>query len=198
MALTRNFLKSINLTEEQVNAVIEAHTETTDALKGERDKYKAAFDKLPTVEAEVTRLTDENGKLTKSSGDIAKLQKEYDDYKASVAAEKTTAIKTAALRKLFRDSGVNRENFIDLLMGTIQLDSVEMEGDAIKGGADIITNSKASYGDLFGKEGKEGLPPTNPLNNGGGAMTLDSFRKLPLNEQMAFANEHPHEYAALK
>lgn len=191
MALTRNFLKSLNLTEEQVGAVIEAHTETTDALKAERDKYKAAFDELPGVKAEVTRLTEQNTKL-------ADVQKQFTDYKASVTAEKTAAVKAAALRKLFRDNGVSRENFVDLLMGTVKLDSVEMDGETIKGAADIINTTKAAYGDLFGKEGQQGVPPTKPLNNGNGAMTLEEFRKKPLAEQMAFANEHPTEYAALK
>lgn len=41
MALTRKSLKAMGLTDEQVDGVIEAHTETVEALKNQRDTYKA-------------------------------------------------------------------------------------------------------------------------------------------------------------
>ena len=36
MAFTRKFLKALGLTEEQVDSVVEAHTETVDGLKSRR------------------------------------------------------------------------------------------------------------------------------------------------------------------
>ena len=36
MALSRNFLKALGLTEEQVNSIVEAHTETISGLKDEK------------------------------------------------------------------------------------------------------------------------------------------------------------------
>ena len=41
MALTREFLKGMSLTEEQVSAIIGEHVSTTDAMKKQIDKYKA-------------------------------------------------------------------------------------------------------------------------------------------------------------
>ena len=52
MALTRNMLKGMGLTDEQVSAIIDAHTDTTDALKAQRDQYKADAEKLPAVQKE--------------------------------------------------------------------------------------------------------------------------------------------------
>ena len=49
MALTRPMLKGMNLTDEQVSAIIEAHMETVDALKEQRDNYKKAAEKLPLI-----------------------------------------------------------------------------------------------------------------------------------------------------
>ena len=46
MALTRAFLKGMGLTEEQVSAIIEAHTDSTEALKAQRDQYKRDADQL--------------------------------------------------------------------------------------------------------------------------------------------------------
>ena len=39
MALTRRFLKGMGLTEEQVDTIIEAHTEVTDGLKEQINQY---------------------------------------------------------------------------------------------------------------------------------------------------------------
>ena len=50
MALTRKALKAMGLTEEQVDSIIEAHTETVDALKSMVNAYKADAEKLPGVE----------------------------------------------------------------------------------------------------------------------------------------------------
>ena len=53
MALTRSMLKGMNLTEEQVGAIIDAHKETVDALKEQRDNYKADAEKLADVQKEL-------------------------------------------------------------------------------------------------------------------------------------------------
>ena len=56
MALTRKLLKGMGLTEEQVDTIIEAHTETTDGLKKDIEKYKGDAEKLPGVQKELNDL----------------------------------------------------------------------------------------------------------------------------------------------
>ena len=41
MGLTRKFLKGMGISDEQIDAIIDAHTETVDALKAQRDELKA-------------------------------------------------------------------------------------------------------------------------------------------------------------
>ena len=41
MALTRKMLKAMGIEDEKIDQIIEAHTETTDALKQQRDEAKA-------------------------------------------------------------------------------------------------------------------------------------------------------------
>ena len=60
MAFTRNFLKTMSLTDEQVQAIMEEHTAVTDALKAQRDKFetdaktlKAEADKVPGLEEKI-------------------------------------------------------------------------------------------------------------------------------------------------
>lgn len=51
MALTRKLLKGMGLTEEQVDTIIEAHTDTVDGLKEQIKTYKADADKLMIVQS---------------------------------------------------------------------------------------------------------------------------------------------------
>lgn len=168
MALTRNFLKSMGLTDEQVNAIIENHTDTVEGLKAERDGYKATAEKQTQNEAEIARLTNELAEARKNSGDAAKVQAEFDAYKHQVETDKTNAAKTAAVRKAFKAAGVQREEFIDLLLSKVDLSAVELEGDAVKESAKLIDPMKESYAGCFAETTQQPLPQKNPPSGGGG------------------------------
>ena len=60
MALTRAFLKGMNLTEEQVGAIVEAHTDTVNALKSERDAFKAEAEKVPELQRQIESLQEQD------------------------------------------------------------------------------------------------------------------------------------------
>ena len=52
MALTRKLLKGMGLTDEQVDTIIEAHSDTVDGLKEQVKTYKADAEKLPNIQKE--------------------------------------------------------------------------------------------------------------------------------------------------
>lgn len=52
MSLTRKMLKAMGIEEEKIEQIIEAHTETVDALKA----YKEDADKLKNVQRELDDL----------------------------------------------------------------------------------------------------------------------------------------------
>lgn len=56
MSITRKLLKGMGLTEEQVDTIIEAHTETVDGLKADVSRYKADAGKLAGVQKELDDL----------------------------------------------------------------------------------------------------------------------------------------------
>ena len=62
MALTRKFLAALGIEADKVDEIITAHTETVDALKHERDTFKADAEKLPTVQQELDDLKNEAAK----------------------------------------------------------------------------------------------------------------------------------------
>ena len=49
MAFTRALLKTLGLSEDQVQSVIDAHLEVVNPLKEERDRLKVDAEKLPSI-----------------------------------------------------------------------------------------------------------------------------------------------------
>lgn len=165
MALTRNYLKSMGLTDEQVNAIIENHAETVEALKKERDGYKATAE---TVE-QITKERDEVREKLEKAGDAAKVQKEFDDYKAGIEAEKLTAQKRTAYEALLKDAGMARESARSLVLKTVDYAKIELDNDGNIKDADKHKDSiKADYADFIGKVETAGTNTANPPSGGGG------------------------------
>lgn len=123
MALTRRFLKSMGLTDEQVDTVIEAHTETTDALKQDRDTYKENAEKLEGVQKELDDLKANGGEWQ------TKYEKEHSDfeaYKSAQAAKETKTAKTAAYKALLIESGIS-EKYADKILKLTDIEAIELD-----------------------------------------------------------------------
>ena len=94
MALTRKLLKGMGLTEEQMDTIIEAHTDTVDGLKSDLARYKADAEKLPGVQAELENLKAKGDDGWKDKHD--KVKKEFDDYKREQMQKETKSAKESA------------------------------------------------------------------------------------------------------
>ena len=103
MALTREFLTALGIEKEKHQAIIDAHTETTEALKADRDRYKADAEKLPKALEDLKKAQE----AAKDRGDYDKLKQEYEDYKADVAKKEALANKKAAMREIAKDAGLS-------------------------------------------------------------------------------------------
>ena len=56
MALTRKLLKGMGLTDEQVDTIIDAHTDSVDGLKADVTRYKAEAEKLHGIQKQLDDL----------------------------------------------------------------------------------------------------------------------------------------------
>lgn len=122
MSITRKFLKSMGLTEEQVDSIIDAHTETVDGLKESVEKYRTDAEHLAAVQKELNDL--------KAVGDGG-LQKRYDELKTKheADAEKHKA-ELEALQKQIADRA-----YSDAMIATVK---------AANGGKGVKFSSKGA------------------------------------------------------
>ena len=177
MSLTRTMLKGMGLTEEQISTIIEAHTDTTEALKAQRDEFKASADKLPAVQKELDEL-----KAAGDGGWQEKFTKEHADfeaYKNEVAAKETRTAKQTAYRALLKAAGVS-DNRLDAVLKVTDLSKLELSKDGTIKDADKLTDEvKTEWADFIVQTQTQGANTSNPpANNGGSTATKESIMAI--------------------
>ena len=168
MALTRKFLKALGIDDEKVDQIIEAHSETVDALKEERDGYKADAEKLPDVQRkleEAEKRLPKEGEETVLKSEFDKIKDEYDKYKADISAKETHSAKERAYRDMLKAAGVS-EKRIDSVLKVSDIDSVELDKNGkIKDESKYVDNVKSEWADFIVTQSTQGAntatPPTN-------------------------------------
>ena len=165
MALTRKMLKAMGISDEIIDQIIEAHTETVDGLKG----YKADAEKLAEVQAQLEAKTQEL-EAAKKDGWKDKhdaLRTEFDAYKAAVEAGKAHAAKETAYREILRAAGVGEKHIGTLLrVSGDTIDKIELLEDGKAKDADKLTEAaKTAWSDFIPVTGTKGAEVTTPPAN---------------------------------
>lgn len=166
MALTRKLLKGMGLTDEQVDTIIEAHTDTVDGLKSEVSKYKTDAEKLPTVQKELDDLKAKGDDGWKDKHD--KIKKDFDDYKNGVESEKSKAAKEKAARAYFEGKNIIGKS-LELAMraSAAEIAGLELDGEKIKDTAVLDGLVAGDLAALVGSTVIRGNNPANPPANNG-------------------------------
>ena len=136
MALTRKLLKGMGLTDEQVDTIIEAHTDTVDGLKADVSKYKTDAEKLSDVQKELDELKAKGDDGWKEKHD--KLKVEFDNYKNDIEAKETHNKKVEAYKAMLKDANLS-EKGIEKAVKYADWDKIELDtAGKLKGGTDPI------------------------------------------------------------
>ena len=167
MSLTRKMLKAMGIEDEKIEQIIDAHTEATDALKKDRDSYKADADKLSTVQRELDELKAKGDDGWKEKHD--KLKGEFDQYKTDVQAKETHSKKVEAYRTILKDAGLSDKG-IEKAIKYAEWDKIELEADGkLKGASDHIKSVKEEWAEYVTTTTTTGAKTSNPpANNGTG------------------------------
>lgn len=196
MALTRKLLNALGIDADKIEQIIEAHTETTDALKQERDQYKADAEqykadaeKLPAVQQEL------DGLKNAQSDNPYKEQYEkehaaFEAYKQDVEAKATAAKQEKAYRELLKKAGVS-DGIVDLI---IKGDPLELEFDEkgeVKDADKLTGDLKTKWAKYVVEEHREGIQTHNDPAGGAGTSGTDGGKGLSRAAQIAaqYAND---------
>lgn len=157
-------LKAMSIEDEKIDQIVDAHTESIEALKAERDTYKADAEKLAAVQKELDELK-------KDGGDWQKKYEEehsaFEAYKTDITTKETKTAKEKAYRALLKESGVS-EKRIDAIIKITDIDALELGKDGkIKDSSAKTEQIKAEYADFIVTSTTTGANTANPPANGG-------------------------------
>lgn len=168
MALTRKLLKGMGLTDEQVETIIEAHTDTVNGLKDDINRYKADAEKLTGVQKDLDDLKAKGDDGWKDKHD--KLRKEFDDYKDEQTAKETRAAKEKAVRAYYASENITGTS-LDIAMkaSNDEINGVELdEKGAIKDVTALKTLVGGTLSGLVSTTKITGVNTPNPPANTSG------------------------------
>ena len=196
MALTRKLLKGMGLTDEQVDTIIEAHTDTVDGLKADVSKYKTDAEKLSDVQKELDDLKAKGDDGWKEKHD--KLKGEFDAYKKDVEAKETHSKKVEAYKAILKDANLS-EKGIEKAIKYAEWDKIELEADGkLKGASDHIKAVKEEWAEYVTTTTTTGAKTsTPPANNGNSGVTKEDFQKMSYKDRLQIYNENPDLYNEL-
>lgn len=182
MSLTRKMLKAMGIEDEKIDQIIEAHTDVTDSLKADRDKYKADAEKTYSLMRELEEtskdLSDAKKAVDEAKKDPYKEKYEsekqaFADYKKGVESEKEKAKKVAAYKALLKKAGVS-EKRIESIVKVTAVDDIKLDADGnIKDADDREKSIKEEWADFIVTKSEEGAgTETPPSGIGASGRTL--------------------------
>lgn len=171
MAFTRKMLKAMGIEDEKIDQIIDAHSETVDALKADRDAYKEDAGKLAAVQKELDAL-----KAKGDDGYKAKYEAEkaaHDALKADIAAKEAKKAKTDAYRELLKGANIDEKRIATILRAEAPtIDKIELDADGkIKNAEQYTASIKSDWADFIVTQSAKGANTATPPANGGAATT---------------------------
>lgn len=169
MALTRGMLKGMGLTEEQVSAIIEEHTNVTAALKDQIKTYKSDAEKLPDVQKELDDLKKEKESANNWEKKYNDEHTAFENYKTDISNKEKLEKVKLAYKKLLTECKVG-DKHIDSILRVTDMSSMKVAEDGSLEGADTLKEQINSdwSGFISTKDTKGANVSTPPGSDGTG------------------------------
>ena len=200
MTPTRKSLRAIGLNDEQIESVIEMHTETINALKDKLDAAESNKEASDKLKADYEKLKAEYDEIKKSAADNAKYKEQYESTKAEYDKFKTdTETKAAkaesdrAFTKLLKDDGFTDKGAEKIVKYGGYTPERNKDG-TIKNADKLLESANAEWPEYKAQKHIEGAKTETPPANTGGtqAKTKEEIMKIEntADRQKAIAENH--------
>lgn len=197
MALTRKFLRSIGIEDEKAEQIIEAHSETVNALKDERDTFREDAEKLESVQKELNALKEKTGGKNLYEEKYNTLKQEFDDFRNQQSAKETKAAKETAYRDLLKQAGVSEKRQTSILKIS-DIDDLEFdESGKLKDAEKLVETIRTEWADFIPAQKKMGADPKTPPVNNPDGITRERFEQMGYNSRLKLKNDNPELYNEL-
>lgn len=192
MALTRKLLKGMGLTEEQIDSIIDAHTDSLEGLQSKVKSLEAEAAEAKDLKKQLEDL--KGGKDWKAEHD--KVKKELDDYRAEQQGKELSAKKRAAYKALLEKGNIDPKRIETVLKADRdKIEALELDDKGEAKDADKLSEGiKADWADFVTTTVKKGVNNAKPpKSEGGSAMTKEEIMAIKDTAQRQAAIAEHHE-----
>lgn len=186
MTPTRKSLRAIGLNDEQIESVIEMHTETINALKDKLDAAESGKEASDKLKADYDKLKADYDEIKKSAADNAKYKEqyestkaEYDKFKTDTETKAAKATADATFTKWLRDNGYTEKGAAKIVKYGGFTPEFNKDG-TIKNADKLSESVNAEWSEYKAQKHIEGAKTeTPPTNTGGNTITKEDILKIP-------------------
>lgn len=182
---------------EAVEAIINGHLASIEALREDVAKYKEDAEKLPAVQKELDDLKGKDGNKWQTKYEDAK--KELDDLKNEITAKETRAQKEKAVRAYLEGKNITGKN-LDIAMRACKAETeeVELDGEKIKDTSVFDNLVTGDFAGLVVTTQVTGVHTTNPpTKNDGAVKSKEEIYKTENGKYVLSASERQAELVKL-
>jgi len=149
MGLNREKLSELGINEEAAQEILKIHWSVVDGMKGRIEELRNSADRVPALTKELEKLKSENLSSSEYKNKYELEKKAFEDFKKNIETEKVNSTKDKLYRKLLAENHV-KSNKIDLIMRTVNLDKLELDGeDKLKDSADLNKSIMKDWEDFI-------------------------------------------------
>lgn len=166
MALTRKMLTALEIPADKQDEIINAHLETVNAVKEERDSFRADAERLTEIQRQLdeakAKIEQAEATETVPKAEYYQLKSEYEEYRNGIEAQQTRAAKENAFRSLLKAAGVS-EARMDAIIRVSDIDGLELDENGNAVDAEQRTESiKTEWADFIPTTVVRGAQTANP------------------------------------
>lgn len=196
--MTKEQLQALNLTDEQINAIIEDYGKnyvSKTQFNEKNDAYKQAKQEIENLTTDINNLSEANKTNEALQSQIKELQdaatQREADYKESI---KTLKIDTAITKALSKSGAMNET----ILTGLLDRTKIAIgEDNTITGIQEQINALKESDPYLFKQDSIKGVVPGDATPKTNDGITKEQFNKMSYLDRVQLQETNPDLYSEL-
>lgn len=174
MALTRKFLSAMGIEQDKIEEIIQAHVETINALKDERNE---ALEKVKSFDEISTKYNDLVSKDFENK--FINTQKELEEIKDNIQKEKTSIAKQKAYTKLLKEENI-ADKYIDSILKVTDFNNIALdENNNLNDIESLRSNVTENFQDFIESKKITGAKVAHPVTTGNPtATTKEEIMKI--------------------
>lgn len=163
MALTRKMLEAMGIEAEKIESIIEAHAETVNGIKKERDDYKARYESVDTSEDWKSKYDEEHAA--------------FEAYRSETENRDSIRAKESAFKAILTAAGVADKYAAKIVkMSGEAINALTLDGDGNAVGFEkLVDDAKTEWGDFVPQITTQGAPFATPPQSAPVKMTKEQI-----------------------